>query len=154
MATWRREDVDLAVVRPATQRVGVDAKNAAGLTEREPILAFGRRDGRRGNAVNLGEPKRRRPPAEPLKPMATSPLAPNFDVELVSISVPEPGKKKSDDEPRGLFEFDRRDAVMATIGGLLVVAAIITGWGLSKALRSGPPTPSESTPEAGVPKEG
>ena len=89
---------------------------------------------------------------EPLRPATAAPSVASFDVELVSVSVPEPAKKKRGDDRKGLFEFDRRDALMATIGALLVVAAIIAGWGLSKALRRSPPP--EPTPEASAPKEG
>ncbi len=87
----------------------------------------------------------------PLRPASEVPVVATIAVERVSVALPEPAERKPDDEPRGLFECDRRDAVMATMGGLLVVVAIAAGWGLSKALRRGPP--AEPTPEASVPKE-
>ena len=48
------EDIDLPVVSPAPQRVGIDAKNAAGLAKGEPVAAFAGRSLSR-NTVNLGE---------------------------------------------------------------------------------------------------
>src|SRR5437879_9323839 len=48
------EDVDLPVVRPAAQRVRIDAEHAAGLAQGEPVAALAG-CGRSGNAVNLGE---------------------------------------------------------------------------------------------------
>jgi len=54
MATGSREDFDLAVVGPASERVRINAEKSAGLAEREPVAALA---GRRlsGNTVNLGE---------------------------------------------------------------------------------------------------
>jgi hypothetical protein len=54
MATRSREDVDFSVVRPAAQRVGIDAEQAAGLAEGEPVAALAR-SGLSRNTVNLGE---------------------------------------------------------------------------------------------------
>ena len=49
------EDFDLSVIRPAPERVRVDAEHPARFTEGEPVLAPRRcRDGR-GDAVNLRE---------------------------------------------------------------------------------------------------
>src|SRR5213593_1384857 len=70
------EDVDLPVVRPAAQRVRVDAQNPAGLAEGEPVAVLAG-CGRSGNTVNLGETpftrpmpprSRRRSPLEPPRP--------------------------------------------------------------------------------------
>jgi hypothetical protein len=55
MSAGRGEDLDLPVVCPAAQRVGVDAEETAGLAEREPVAALAG-CGLRRNEVNLGEP--------------------------------------------------------------------------------------------------
>lgn len=82
-------------------------------------------------------------PAEPVVVEA------KIDVELISVTLPEAPIRERSNRPRGLFDFDRRDALMATMGGLLVVAAIIVGWGISKAMRHQPPAPDINAPKEG-----
>jgi hypothetical protein len=99
------------------------------------------------------KPEPARPP-EPRKPAAAAAPAPptvEFDVELVPIPEPASSKRKRDDEPRGLMELNRRDALMLCSGGGLVVAAIAAGWGLYRLLRREPPP--EPTPPATPPTE-
>jgi serine/threonine-protein kinase len=87
-------------------------------------------------------------PAAPMATIAASGLVlANFDVELVSVPQP----KNSRDEPRGLLELNRRDAIMLAAGGVLVSFAVLAGWGLNKLLRHEPP---EQKPEQHVPEKG
>ena len=50
----RGEDLDLAVVGPAAERVGIHAEHPAGFAEGQPVASFAGR-GLCGNTVNLGE---------------------------------------------------------------------------------------------------
>jgi serine/threonine protein kinase len=72
-----------------------------------------------------------------------------YDVEIVAAPPPQsPTKKRERGEPRGLLELDRRDYIMAGIGGGLVLTAILAGYGLSRLFRGTPPTsttPQEQT---------
>ena len=84
-------------------------------------------------------------------PIPARPARLDVDVELVSVPLPPPARAaEDDDEPRGIFELNRRDAIMLCAGGAMVLTAIMAGYGLSRALRKEPP-PVEPTPE---PKEG
>jgi eukaryotic-like serine/threonine-protein kinase len=89
------------------------------------------------------------PAAAPV-PVAAKPapmVAPlDIDVELVSVPLPS-------DDARGLFELNRRDAIMLCAGGAMVLTAILAGYGLSRALHKEPP-PVEQNPPAHAPPEG
>jgi serine/threonine protein kinase len=82
-----------------------------------------------------------------------------YDVEIVAAPPPPPKKKRKQGEPRGLLELDRRDYIMAGIGGGLVLTAILAGYGLSRLFRGTPPTtttPQEQTQpsdSSGPPRE-
>jgi serine/threonine protein kinase len=96
-------------------------------------------------------------PAEPRKPAAPPPQAaptPRIDVEL--IPIPPPSASRQDgEEPRGLLELNRRDAIMLIAGGLLVAIAILAGWGLSKLFRREPPPENPpAAPSPNPPAEG
>jgi serine/threonine protein kinase len=80
------------------------------------------------------------------KPTPAPQTGPDIDVELVSIPV-----SKVRDE-RGWLELNRRDAVMLLAGGVLTFVAILTGWGLYRALRPDAPgeTPSGPTEPAPI----
>ena len=81
-----------------------------------------------------------------------------YDVEIVTVAPPEfmppptsapPAPKTKDpDEPRGLLDLDRRDYIMASIGGGIVLSAILLGYGVSRLLRGPTPVPTteQSTP--------
>lgn len=95
----------------------------------------------------------------PAAPAAPAPAAPAvtpaaFDVELVLVPDPQPPKRKgaADEEPRGLLELDRRDAIMLSAGGVLGGLAFLAGWGLNRLLSRTPPPPEPPDPNA--PKEG
>lgn len=86
---------------------------------------------------------------EPLKKGAVKPALPvaniseDYDVELIDVP---PAKKlpsidAEESENRGLFELNRRDVIMMSFGGAMVVTAILGGYGLSKLFRR--PSPSE-----------
>src|SRR5205823_7610798 len=53
VSAGRREDLDLSGIGPATQRVGVDAEDAARLSQRQPVTTLER--ARLGYTANLGE---------------------------------------------------------------------------------------------------
>lgn len=86
---------------------------------------------------------------------AVKPEIDEYDVELIDVTpvgpggvpvpvpvpVPQPKMKRDDDEPRGLLELDRRDAIMLTAGASMVIFSIFGGYGISKALRRSPATP-------------
>ena len=121
-----------------------------------------------GIAVGKLEPAKGKPelarPAEVRKPgTATAPalqsqpaqpaVLADFDVELVSVSVPD-SRQQMDDEPRGLLEPNRRDLIMLCAGGGFVVTAMLAGWGLSKLLRREPPLETPPPPDPNAPQEG
>src|SRR5207247_2131645 len=54
VSAGRGEDLDLSGIGPPTQRVGVNAEDAARLPQRQPITALDRRRGL-GDTANLGE---------------------------------------------------------------------------------------------------
>jgi len=122
------------------------------LSKEEPVVAAKPEPGTPAIPVGKFQTAGKKADSKTQEPVRPASAVPNIDVELVSVSVPDAAKTKRGDDPKGFFDFNRRDALMATIGGLLVVAAIIAGWGLSKALRRSPP--AEPIPEASVPKEG
>jgi hypothetical protein len=68
------------------------------------------------------------PPHTQRAPYAYPPL--DYNVELVSDPDDE------DDEERSLVDLDRRDWMMLGAGGLLMLAAIGTGFGLTRLTRS------------------
>jgi serine/threonine protein kinase len=110
------------------------AKVPAGRLERDPD----RRD-RPAEKKKDGTAPR---PKIPAPPVAPPPQDEEYDVEIVAAAPsPPPPKKKprATGEPRGLFEIDRRDCIMAGIGGGLVLAAILTGYGISRLVRKPPP---------------
>ncbi len=85
---------------------------------------------------------RKAPSAAAAAPVAVA----NFDVELVDVSPPM--IQRDDDEPRGLFELDRRDAIMLGFGAGFALSAILGGYGLSRAMRRAPvELPPEPEPE-------
>jgi eukaryotic-like serine/threonine-protein kinase len=87
--------------------------------------------------------------SQPVQPVVLA----DFDVELVSVNVPEP-RQQLDDEPRGLLEPNRRDLIMLCAGGGFVVTAMLAGWGLSKLLRREPPPETTPPPDTNAPQEG
>jgi serine/threonine protein kinase len=91
------------------------------------------------------------------EPFGAPPLADDdeYDVEIIG---PPPKKQRALGEPRSLLELDRRDYIMAGIGGGLVLTAILAGYGLSRLFRNSSPagtTPVEQQPpdSAGPPRE-
>ena len=78
----------------------------------------------------------------------------DYDVELVSVTVPDP-RGRMDDESRGLLEPNRRDLIMLCAGAGFVVTAMLAGWGLSKLLRREPPPETAPPPsDSNAPGEG
>src|SRR5438105_6369204 len=69
MAPGCGEHFDLAAVRPAAQRVGVDAEDAARLAQREPVPAV---DHRPRDTANLGETSPEAKMARQAKPRGTT----------------------------------------------------------------------------------
>jgi len=67
-----------------------------------------------------------------------------YDVEIVTAPIPQPAaappKPKGDGDDRSLLDLDRRDYMMAGIGGGLVLSAILAGYGISRLFRKAPPT--------------
>ncbi|WP_020469002.1 serine/threonine protein kinase [Zavarzinella formosa] len=107
-------------------------------------------------------PKKAVPAAVPagLVPTSLSISGDDYDVELVDVApaptpllpVVTPMPPHEADEPRGLFELDRRDAIMLGFGGGMVLGAILGGYGLSRLLRrapieANPPTDPEPNQE-------
>jgi hypothetical protein len=93
-------------------------------------------------------------PSAAYTPVETSPLNDEYDVEIIGVMPPQPmappaplhAKHRDAGEPRGLFDLNRRDFIMAGLGAGLVIVAILIGWGLSRLLKGSQPatsTPSE-----------
>ncbi|HEX3151626.1 MAG TPA: protein kinase [Gemmataceae bacterium] len=90
----------------------------------------------------------------PTRPARPAPIVAPLDMDVELVSVPAmPVKPAEEEEKRGLFELDRRDAIMLCAGGAMVLTAIIAGYGVSRALRKETPPPAEPN-ETGTPKEG
>lgn len=90
-------------------------------------------------------------PAPPtLKKDEPKPPAGEYDVELVAIPCPPPGKPKRPGDPRSLLDMDRRDFIMFGGGIASALVTILATVGLVRLLRSDPketPTTPETKPE-------
>lgn len=84
----------------------------------------------------------KKPATEPL-PLEVDDGADEYDVEIIG---PPPKKPRAPGARRGLLEIDRRDCIMAGIGGGLVLTAILAGYGISRMFRK-PPSSSPTQPE-------
>lgn len=99
-------------------------------------------------------PGQKNPVVPPAPPRVSAPSAEKgkFDVELVS---PTPrADKEPESEQRSLFDLNRRDAIMLFVGAMLVILAILAGWGFSKLVGSQPPDPSPPLNNPAHPVEG
>jgi serine/threonine protein kinase len=92
---------------------------------------------------------------KPKLPVQAAPLDDGqYDVEIVAVapatglspgqpfSLPSTPQPSGGSHKRSLFELDRRDFIMAGIGGGLVLSAILIGYGLSQLLRRPAPSPT------------
>lgn len=99
-----------------------------------------------GVAVGKIDAPAKRPELPKKSPVPAAPapvVMAEFDVELVEVMPP--AAPRDPDEERELSDIDRRDMIMLGAGAGFVFAAVLGGFGLSRALRR---TPQEPTPES------
>jgi eukaryotic-like serine/threonine-protein kinase len=134
---WLEESTEIDTAKPAPANIPVGKLEPAG---RKPST---------GPAPALAVPVAAA--ATPARPARPAPIVAPLDVD-VELLPAIPVKPLEEEEPRGLFELDRRDAIMLCAGGAMVLTAIIAGYGVSRALRK-EPAPLEPT-DPNAPKEG